>query len=84
MRAFSALTQLISADARPIAASACSICLSITAIAAELFLGAIRNDLYLRRFIGLPPASGEPEALAIERRVREAARAFAAAYRDRG
>lgn len=54
------------------------------AIAAELFLGAIRNDLHLRRFIGLPPASGESEAAAIERRVKEAARAFAAAYRGRG
>ncbi len=51
------------------------------ALAAELFLGAIRNDLYLRRFIGLPPAAGEPEAIAIERRVTEAARAFARAYR---
>jgi TetR/AcrR family transcriptional repressor of mexJK operon len=50
-------------------------------IAAELFLGAIRNDLHLRRFIGLPIATAEPDAVAIDRRVREAARAFALAYR---
>ena len=51
-------------------------------IAAELFLGAIRSDLYLRRFIGLPNTSGEPDEAAIDRRVREAARAFAESYRS--
>jgi len=50
-------------------------------IAAELFLGSIRSDIHLRRFIGLPIAAGEPDSAAIERRVREAARAFALAYR---
>ena len=50
-------------------------------IAAELFLGAIRSDVYLRRFIGLPIGGGEPDDVAIDRRVLEAARALAAAYR---
>jgi TetR/AcrR family transcriptional repressor of mexJK operon len=52
------------------------------ALAAELFLAALRSDLHLRRLIGLPFAEAD-EAKAIERRVAETARAFAAAYRGR-
>ena len=53
-------------------------------VAAELFLGAIRSDVYLRRFIGLPFEGGEPDEPAIERRIREAARVFVRAYQGRG
>jgi TetR/AcrR family transcriptional repressor of mexJK operon len=53
-------------------------------VAAELFLGAIRSDIHLRRFIGLPFEGGEPDEAAIERRIREAARIFVRAYQGRG